>query len=158
MKASVLVFSSLFLLAGCGSSSSDGEPSSGELKDIKTTITAFTDFYSEKNIKQVNNLFTDEPQAIVYGIGNEVWKGKETIKKKIEKSMEDVEDSNIDVRDQVIKVSGNTAWFSQRGDWGYDYKGQRVNLEGVRITGVLLKQDGNWKIVQWHTSYPVRAQ
>jgi len=150
------LFSFLFM-TGCGSSSYDGEPSSPESKEVKKVIKAFTDFYAEKNTKILKEMFSDEPEAIVYGLGNEMWKGKETIRKKMEKQMEDVEDSNIEVRDQVVKVAGNTAWFSQRGDWGYDFKGQRQNLEGVRITGVLLNQDGKWKIVQWHTSYPVRT-
>jgi ketosteroid isomerase-like protein len=155
------VYPSFFLfllLAGCGSSANVESDSSGEVKEVKKAIKTFTDFYADKNPKVLKDLFTEEPEAILLGIGNEMWKGGENIRKKLEKQMDDVEDSNIDVRDQVVKVSGNTAWFSERGDWGYDYKGQRQNLEGVRLTGVLLKQDGKWKIAQWHTSYPVRAQ
>lgn len=151
-----LTIYSFLLFAGCNSSSSDSETST-EVKEVKKTIKAFTDFYADKDTKILKDLFSDEPEAIVYGIGNEMWKGKETIRKKMEKQMEDVEDSNIEVRDQVVRISGNAAWFSQRGDWAYDFKGQRVNLEGVRLTGVLLNQDGKWRIVQWHTSYPVRT-
>lgn len=99
-------------ITACGSSSSDGEASSSESKEVKKVIKAFTDFYSDKETKVLKEMFSDEPEAIVYGLGNEVWKGKETIRKKMEKQMDDVEDSNIEVRDQVVKVAGNTAWFS----------------------------------------------
>lgn len=150
------LFCFLFI-AGCGSSSSDGEPSSGETRDVKKAIQNFADFYSEKEPKLLKGLFTEEPEAVVFGVGNEMWKGAANIRKKMEKQLEKVEDSNIDERDQVIKVYGTTAWFSQRGDWSYDYNGQRIKLEGVRFTGVLLNQDGKWKIAQWHTSYPVRT-
>jgi len=145
-----------FFLVSCGSSTLSS--SSSDTKEVKKSIDAFADFYADKEPALLKGLFTEEPQAIVYGMGNEVWKGEATIRKKMEKSIEDVEDSNIEVRDQVIKVSGNTAWFSERGDWSYDYKGQRVELDGVRMTGVLLKEGSQWKIVQWHTSYPLRAQ
>ncbi|RYF87036.1 MAG: DUF4440 domain-containing protein [Chitinophagaceae bacterium] len=139
------------LFFSCGSSASS------DTKLVKKAIDAFTDFYAEKDPKLLKGLFTSEPAAIVYGISNEVWKGEETIRKKMEKTMDDVEDSNIDVRDQVIKINGNVAWFSQRGDWNYDYKGQRVQLEGVRMTGVLIYEGGKWQIAQLHSSYPVRA-
>ena len=158
----LLLSSSIFILffAGCGSSGNPAisEAGSAEEKEVKKAIKAFTDFYSEKETQSLDELFTEEPQAIVIGIGNDMWKGKQSIKKKMEKAMDDVEDSHIAVRDQVIRVAGHLAWFSQRGDWSYDYKGQRVNLEGVRLTGVLLYDEGKWKITQWHTSYPVRAQ
>jgi ketosteroid isomerase-like protein len=140
-----------FFIASCGSSSAD-------TSDVKKTINAFVDIYEEKNTKIINDIFSEEPQAVVYSMGPEMWKGPATIKKQIDKLIDDVQDSNIEVRDQVIKSDGNVAWFSMRGDWSYDFKGQRTKLEGVRMTGVLLNQGGKWKIVQWHTSYPVRTQ
>lgn len=156
MKVFCLRLLVIFFLSGCGASSVEDE-SSSEAKNVKKAIKTFTDFYADKEPKLLKDLFTSEPEAVVFGVGNEMWKGGENIRKKMEKQMDDVEDSNIEVRDQVIKVAGNTAWFSQRGDWSYDFKGQRVTLEGVRLTGVLLNQDGKWKIAQWHTSYPVRT-
>ena len=146
----LLLLSIVFI--GCSSSSSS------DTSEVKSTIDKFLNFYDKKETKSLTNIFSEEPQAIVYGIGTEVWKGKERIIKKMKETAEDVDDSNIDVHDQIVKISGNTAWFSQRGDWSYDYKGQRVDLKGVRITGVLLNDKGQWKIVQWHTSMPVRQQ
>ena len=45
-----------------------------------------------------------------------------------------------------------TAWFSDRVHWTIETKaGEKVDTN-VRITGVLVKEQGRWRIVQWHVS------
>ena len=47
---------------------------------------------------------------------------------------------------------GDSAWFSDRPRWKIEtVKGEKVDTS-VRITGVLIKDGGQWRIVQWHVS------
>lgn len=50
----------------------------------------------------------------------------------------------------------DVAWFSDRPRWKIETKaGEKVDAT-VRITGVLLKDQGRWKVVQWHVSSGLR--
>lgn len=54
--------------------------------------------------------------------------------------------------DMRVFEHGDTAWFSDRVHWKIETKaGEKVDTK-VRITGVLVKEKGNWRIVQWHVS------
>ena len=127
-----------------------------DAKAAIATVEAYLNFYVNKKTEVLNNLFSDDPETIMFGAGATLWKGKEVIIKNLIKGIEDVDDSNFSFRDQSMQLSGNIAWFSERGDWSYDYKGQRVDLKGIRISGVLRNENGRWVIVQWHTSIPAR--
>lgn len=146
----------LLFIAGCSSSATVKDESSAEAKDVKKVITAFDSWLVDKDSKALKTIFTEETEAIVYNASSEVWKGAASIRKKMLKGIDKLEDVSVDIRDQDIKVVGSTAWFSERADFKFDYNGQRVNNEGVRMTGVLMKENGQWKIVQWHTSFPSR--
>jgi ketosteroid isomerase-like protein len=63
----------------------------------------------------------------------------------------------INAKETRIQVSkdGNTAWYSQLIDTCYETKGEITRIEGFRHTGVLLKTDNGWKIVQSHVSAPL---
>ena len=127
-----------------------------DARDAIATVDAYLNFYINKKVEILNTLFSDDPETVVLGVGASLWKGKETIIKNLTNGIEDIDDSNFSFRDKSMQVSGNIAWFSERGDWSYDYKGQRVDLKGIRISGVLKKENGKWAIVQWHTSIPAR--
>jgi len=53
---------------------------------------------------------------------------------------------------------GGVAWFSTVLDMGVSVGSEVASLRGLRTTGVLEKRDGNWVIVQLHTSVPVAGQ
>jgi ketosteroid isomerase-like protein len=149
-----LLFVFLLLLMACNAGNDEG--SSADKADARKVIDGFTDFYTDKEISRIDRLFSDAEDVIVIGLTSGIWKGKKSIKKNVEKTMDQVDDSNLSIRDKQLKIHGDVAWFSQRGDWSYEFNNQRVELKGVRMTGVLRKEGGNWKIVQWHTSNPVR--
>ncbi|MDZ7265311.1 MAG: nuclear transport factor 2 family protein, partial [candidate division KSB1 bacterium] len=71
-----------------------------------------------------------------------------------------IENAKVTIKDQVIKVNqyGNTTWFSEIAEWDLVAQGQAVNLQGLRFTVVLEKRNGNWVVVQFHSSIPVSGQ
>lgn len=68
--------------------------------------------------------------------------------------------TSSDIRDLRIHLSpsGDAAWYSaildDRGEW----KGQPTAWLNTRWTGVLIKQEGKWRIVQMHFSFASDAQ
>ena len=60
----------------------------------------------------------------------------------------EIKDLNIN-----FSKSGDVAWFFCMLDDINEWKGQPVNWENTRWTGILEKRDNNWTIVQMHFSY-----
>ena len=131
------------IFLGCNNSNTNpglnlnpGTNNSTNADDAKAsiaTVEAYLNFYINKKIEILNTLFSDDPETVVFGVGASLWKGKETIIKNLTNGINDIDDSNFSFRDQSIQLSGNIAWFSQLGNWSYDYKGQLVDLQGIRI-------------------------
>jgi len=78
----------------------------------------------------------------------------------MKKQFESFEEAKYTSRERVIKVhkSGEVAWWSELLDMRGKAQGQPFAMEGLRITGVCEKRDGNWVVVQWHLSVPVSGQ
>jgi ketosteroid isomerase-like protein len=53
-----------------------------------------------------------------------------------------------------ISETGDVAWFSDITNWKFKIRDNSIKLNNVRITGVLEKRKGRWKIVQVHASAP----
>ena len=60
----------------------------------------------------------------------------------------------MEIRELAIRISpsGDAAWWHCRLDDFNTWKGQPINWNDVRWTGVLEKREGRWLIVQMHFS------
>jgi ketosteroid isomerase-like protein len=58
--------------------------------------------------------------------------------------------------DIKVRLAGGTAWATFRYALAADFKGRRVEANGL-ATAILERRDGAWKIVHWHSSSPRRA-
>jgi hypothetical protein len=69
--------------------------------------------------------------------------------------LDDFKAVNYELRDLAIGISpeGDAAWWHCRLDDFNTWKGQPADWEDARWTGVLVKQGGNWVIVQMHFSF-----
>lgn len=67
--------------------------------------------------------------------------------------------NEINAKDTRIRFSKDrqTAWYSQLIDTCYETKDDITRIEGFRHTGVLIKTDEGWKIVQSHVSAPLNT-
>lgn len=71
-----------------------------------------------------------------------------------------ISETFVSVQDQFIRVncSKNTAWFSQRMNYNFIYDSVARSFEGIRFTGVFIKdKDNDWKMVQGHLSLPAQV-
>lgn len=66
----------------------------------------------------------------------------------------------ITSKNTQIRISQDAAiaWYSQLIDTCIETKGNPFRLEGFRHTGVMLKIDHQWKIVQSHVSVPLTEE
>jgi hypothetical protein len=66
----------------------------------------------------------------------------------------------INAKGTNIQISEDkkTAWYSQLIDTCYETKGEITRIEGFRHTGVLIKTENGWKIVQSHISAPLNPE
>jgi ketosteroid isomerase-like protein len=58
--------------------------------------------------------------------------------------------------DIKVRLAGGTAWATFRYALAADFKGRRVEANGL-ATAILERRGGAWKIVHWHSSSPRRA-
>jgi hypothetical protein len=81
---------------------------------------------------------------------NEWWEGYATVLEVLRPQTEALAGSVIKGDPQAY-VEGSVGWFADNVEW----KLPNGALLSARLTGVCHKEDGDWKIVQWHWSIGV---
>jgi uncharacterized protein (TIGR02246 family) len=128
---------------------------------VKETIDQMPKAIESEDMDTFSDLMVHDPDMVNFGTdASERWVGWDALKASMEQQNAAFEDSKVSTRDQVIKVhdSGQVAWFSELVDWSTVTQGQQVNMKGIRLTGVLEKQNGKWKFAQVHFSVGVAGQ
>jgi len=128
-----------------------------EKENVITAVAQYIQMLENEDIDLLAKLTAPETDMVSFGTGSdERIVGWEDMKEFMEIQFENTETKRISFKDQVIKVhkSGNAAWFSMLMDWDLIANEQEIVIEGLRATGVLEKQDGNWVFVQMHYSVP----
>ena len=130
-----------------------------EKAKVKSVVDDFKNFWETEDMNLFSKIIAHDADMVNYGTdANEVFVGWDALKDSISQMLPAIEKTKIKVRNQVIKVDadGNAAWFSEIWDWDLMFGGQPVQLPNQRLTGVLEKRAGNWVIVQFHNSVPVK--
>ena len=129
-----------------------------EKAEIKSVIDQFFNLYITKDIDILSSLMAHDEDMVNFGTDKvEHWVGWESLKETYMKQWQAFENPEITMKDQVVKISrsGTVAWYSMFLDFKVTFRGETVQWEGARTTGVLEKRDGRWVIVQFHNSMPV---
>jgi ketosteroid isomerase-like protein len=131
-----------------------------DLTAIRTVLEKYTIARENEDISIIEEIWSKNEDIILIGTdSDENYVGWEQIKKAIQKQFGSLENVLISITDQKINtdLDGRTAWFSQTLNYNFIFNSEAMTYEGIRSTGVLQKQDGKWKIVQFHTSVPVEV-
>lgn len=129
-----------------------------EKAQVKTVVDQFKQAFETNDMALFSKIYAHDPEMVVIGTDSaEYWVGWEPLKASVEKQFASYETRKLSVRKKAIKVhdSGKVAWFSELWDWDLLAQGEAVNLQGIRLSGVLEKRNGGWIIVQAHVSVPV---
>jgi ketosteroid isomerase-like protein len=127
----------------------------------RTVIDQFTEIWMTEDMDLVSRIFDQSPDLVVIGTDMaEWWLGYDAFTASLLEQFEAYEDTDVQTRDQVVHVhpSGEIAWFKEIADWHVTVGGERVEVNDMRVTGVLEKKNGAWLIVQMHVSVPVSGQ
>lgn len=162
----VSVFSIGFALSCKKAEKAEAEAvvSAVDLEAAKVAVNSVLDQWLQmvdtENPELFSKLMAHDPDMVSFGTdAAERWVGYEPALDALKKVFESVEESKGTSRERVIVVhkSGEVAWWSELLNWTGKAQGASFALEG-RLTGVMEKRNGNWVIVQVHSSVPVSGQ
>lgn len=112
-----------------------------------------------QNLQLIEDIFaTDEPIVVFGTEAGEKILGWPDLKNAYRRQFNSFKDTYISARDQIVRINetGNTAWVSQMLNYNFLLEGVSKKFEGVRFTGVMIKKNGQWKLVQLHLSMPMQ--
>ncbi len=130
---------------------------SKEIEAIKLVLEKYALANENQDIGLIEDIWCPSESIVSFGTeGDEKHIGFKEIKRAVQNQFDNFTDTFISYRDQIIEVNekGNTAWFSEIINYNFILDGQAHSFEGLRYTGVLVKKDGKWKLVQTHMSVP----
>ena len=125
-------------------------------QEIETVIQKIYSAFEALDATKLDENFSHSETLTAFGTDeDENFYGWEKYKSVHEVQFKAVKSFQFKSTDRRVFEHNDTAWFSDRVHWKIDTKtGETVDTK-VRITGVLVKENGNWRIVQWHVSQGV---
>jgi ketosteroid isomerase-like protein len=122
---------------------------------VENTIREYLLALESADKEKVLDFYIKSPNIVLIGTGNEYLIGYEAVERYYEDltslltkwQNKDFALSALDVR-----ILDGVAWFSSRLKFNYELDNRPME-EDIRFTGVLIKDEGNWKFVQIHKSF-----
>jgi ketosteroid isomerase-like protein len=152
---SVLILS-IALITGCDNKSKKVDKAK-EVAAIKLVLEKYALANENEDMGLIEDIWCPSESIVSFGTeGGEKHIGFKEIKKAVQNQFNSFSDTYISYRDQIVEInqSGNTAWFSEIINYNFILNDEANSFEGLRYTGVLVKKDGKWKLVQTHMSVP----
>ncbi len=157
MKNIILGIAVLFALIACERCPKD-EVQTDEITKVENVLEKYVIAIENEDYLMIENLWDKGDSTMLLGTdSHERLMGWKSIRNAYRNQFNLLSDTYISVQDQYIRIncSANTAWFSQRMNYNFIYDSIAHSFEGIRFTGVLVKNEDNaWKMVQGHLSVP----
>lgn len=155
----VVVLSSIFV--SCNPSKSNESPKESneiQLNEINAFIDTQWNFMSNSSIEEAKATFYDE-MTLIGTDKSEYYTSWSAMEASIEAQMQ-IAEPKFEQRNRRVFVSddGTMASYSEIIDFSFSIDGNKNMIKDVRSSGVIKKIDGEWKIVQIHTSVGVEGQ
>lgn len=134
---------------------------SAEQVEVKEVVDRFGRMWEDEDMVTFDEVIARDSNMVIIGTDTaEYIVGYESFRALREQQYASFDNVDFHVTDQHIGVSSNgmAAWFTERFDLYTVAEGRSITLKNLRLSGVLEKRDGTWKIVQLHTSVPVAGQ
>jgi len=122
---------------------------------VRSTILKAMENWSGLQADANEAYYTTSDKAVFFDFTPMQYVGWETYKNEIKKVQESIKEFKIILNDDLtVHVTGKVAWATATWKMDFQFKdGTTRHLEG-RLTEVLEKQKGKWKIVHEHASVP----
>jgi len=131
----------------------------GDMKsEVKGVVNDLLAAYSARDIDAAMGAFSHRDDVMVYGTGaDEKRVGRAQIQAQFQRDWAQSDAVEITVDWMHVSGSGNIAWAAIDGAVHAKAEDGEMTIP-VRITMVLEKEKGSWKIVQGHFSMPALTQ
>jgi hypothetical protein len=157
MKTKILSIAVLIVLLACERCPKE-DVKTDEITKVENLLEKYVIAIENEDYLMIENLWDGGDSTMLLGTdSHERLMGWESIRNAYKNQFNLLSDTYISVQDQFIRIncSANTAWFSQRMNYNFIYDSIAHSFEGIRFTGVLVKNEDNvWKMVQGHLSVP----
>ena len=160
-KSFLWVLISFYTLISCNSSKSSEIVTlskEGQLKEINAFIDKQWNFMTNSSMEEAKNTFYDE-MTLICNDKAEYYTSWSAMKASIEAQTQII-DPKFEQKNRRLFVSddGTMASYTEIIDFSFSIDGNTNTIRDVRSSGVIKKIDGEWKIVQIHTSIGVEGQ
>lgn len=147
----VIIF--LWVLSGCA----QRVDIDAEKEEVNKVLDQEIQVWETEDMDLLSGIFAHDSDMVTFGTeAGERIVGWQALEDAMHKQFEATDSSKLSASDRSVKINptGNTAWFSELISWQLVSGGEKMNLKGLRGTGVLEKRNGKWVIVQLHYSLP----
>jgi len=117
--------------------------------------------FKDSDLEMFSETMSKTSTMVTFGTdASERWEGWDALKASVKIQFDAFDVQNINRSEKVINYNSNkdVAWFSEVVDWEVLTGGEQTLIEGIRFTGVMEKINGEWLIVQFHSSVGVAGQ
>lgn len=151
----LLILTFILISAGCGNQERILNREV-EIKEISRVIDSCIGWFKTKDFELSFSTVAHDSNYLSVHPSDRVVRGFEQFKKNSEIFKNpDFQYVRHEIKDLTINLSksGDVAWYYCILNDINTWKGQPANWENTRWTGVLVKRDGRWVIVQQHFSF-----
>ncbi len=121
-------------------------------KEVRALIDGMTEALHAGDGEKLNSLLSDRPGSIHIGTDADEWWTKQELVAGIREAMSVGESQIRAEHGQIfVHVLGDVAWTEGTGKFTNSEGAERA----TRMTGVFVREDGQWKAVQMHASIGV---
>lgn len=162
MKKTIwLLIFGVSILLGCQQSKKEVVDIKKEKNAIKLVLEKYALANENQDMGMIEDIWCPSERIVSFGtVSGEKLVGWASIKAAVEQQFKLFSNTFISYHDQIIEVNeaGNTAWFSEIINYNFISNGEAHSYEGIRYTGVLVKKEGKWLLVQTHMSVPEKPK
>ena len=127
--------------------------------EVQNEIRKAYKIWETKDINSVKEIYAEN--TVVFGTDEfEYFTGIDELEATYKALLAATNDPIFDFKNETIHISpsGDMASYSHKLDMTFTSQGEPGKLEGVRVSGVLVKKGSSWKHVQAHWSIGVKGQ
>ncbi len=160
-KFLLMLFMVALAFGGCNQANEETVDIQKERDAIKLVLEKYAIANENQDMSLIEDIWCPSERIISFGTeSGQKLVGWSEIKSAVESQFGQFSNTFISYRDQIIEVNetGNTAWFSEIINYNFIRNDEAHSYEGLRYSGVLVKKDGRWQLVQTHMSVPEKPQ
>jgi len=133
--------------------------SEAEKSNVGKIVNELYQSFEQKDIDLMSDLMAHDESMLSFGTSiTDIHKSWNEWKENHMAQFEAFDEAKINSKNLNVYLSrtGNVAWFADISDWTLVIQKETIQMNDIRITGVLEKRNNVWKIVQIHASVPQR--